>query len=104
VSTPWEVVVRRRRFAAVVGLSVLLGALLVVGVDLSGPEGAASPTGSVPEAVTVTVVGEGETLSDVARRSVPRAEAEATMSRIRALNALPDSSVRAGRPLTVPVG
>ena len=95
---------RRRRVAASVLLSVVLGVLVLVGIGLHGATAAAAPTGPVPESVSVVVVGEGETLSEVARRSAPRADVDATISRIRALNALPDSSVRTGRPLTVPVG
>jgi hypothetical protein len=93
-------VVHRRRRVAVVALGLALAVLVAVAVSLL--DGA--PVGAVPSSTTVTVVGAGESLTDVARRSAPGADAGATVERIRELNTLSSSSLTAGRPLVVPAG
>ena len=111
-----SVVYRRRRVAAVV-LAGMFVALVVVAVALlsevthsggawSGGawSGGAVTGGPVPTATTVTVVGAGETLIDVAHRAAPEADTDATVERIRELNTLPSSAVSTGRPLVVPTG
>ena len=100
-AAPVAVVHRRRRAVAVAVLAVLLGAVLVVGVTVISPE-AASPSAAVPAGSTVTVVGDGESLTDIARRTVPDSDAYAVANRIRELNGLASSAVPAGRPVLVP--
>ncbi|WP_328308956.1 LysM peptidoglycan-binding domain-containing protein [Actinomycetospora sp. NBC_00405] len=93
-------VLRRRRIVAVAVLGVVLGVLLGVLVGFVVPlVGAAAP---VPSGTTVTVVGSGESLSDVAGRIAPGSDADAVVGRIRELNELDGSSLAPGRPLVVP--
>ena len=95
-----EVVLRRRRIVAVTVLGVVLGVLLGVLVALVAPlGGSAAPA---PAGTTVTVVGAGESLSDVAGRVAPGADAGAVVGRIRELNTLDGSALTPGRPLVVP--
>ncbi|HSK62112.1 MAG TPA: LysM peptidoglycan-binding domain-containing protein, partial [Actinomycetospora sp.] len=59
----------------------------------------------VPEGTTVAVVGAGESLSEVAARVAPGADAGVVVVRIRELNGLDGadgSAVAPGRPLVVP--
>jgi hypothetical protein len=100
---PAAVVVRRRRAVAMVVLALVLGVLVGVLVSLAGPAaGAAAPVGAVPASTTVTVVSGGESLTEVARRVSPGAEADAVVARIRELNGLSGSGVAPGRVLVVP--
>jgi hypothetical protein len=102
---PASLVVRRRRAAAAVVLALVLGVLVGVLVSLAGPTGgAAEPAGAVPASTTVTVVSGGESLTEVARRVSPGADADAVVARIRELNGLSGSGVAAGRALVVPSG
>lgn len=94
-------VLRRRRIVAVAVLGVVFGVLLGVlagfVVPLSGAAAAPALAGT-----TVTVVGTGESLSDVAGRVAPGSDADAVAGRIRELNELDGSALRPGRPLVVP--
>ena len=96
-------VLRRRRIVAVAVLGVVLGVLLGVLVGFVVPlAGAAAPA---PAGTTVTVVGAGESLSDVAGRVAPGSDADAVAGRIRELNELDGpggSALTSGRPLVVP--
>ena len=96
-------VVRRRRVVAAAVLGVLFGVLLGVLVALVSPAGGAAAP--VPAGTAVAVVGAGESLSDVAVRVAPGADAGAVVVRIRELNGLDGadgSAVAPGRPLVVP--
>ncbi|MFC4833367.1 hypothetical protein, partial [Actinomycetospora chibensis] len=98
-------VLRRRRIVAVAVLGVVLGVLLGVLAGFAMPLGGAAAA-PAPAGTTVTVVGAGESLSDVAGRVAPGSDADAVAGRIRELNELggPDgSALTPGRPLVVPV-
>jgi hypothetical protein len=90
-----------RRAPVPMYLVVLLGlatCLAVLGLAILSNVGA--PT--VPERTAVVRVEPGESLLDVAERMAPSADPAAVVDRIRELNALPNSAVRAGQPLRVP--
>jgi hypothetical protein len=93
-------VARRRRVVAAAVLGVVLGVLLGALVALVSPVGGVAAP--VPADTTVAVVGAGESLSDVAARVAPGADAGAVVLRIRELNGLEGSAVAPGRPLVVP--
>ncbi|MEJ2890474.1 LysM peptidoglycan-binding domain-containing protein [Actinomycetospora aeridis] len=96
-------VLRRRRVAAVAVLGVLLGVLAGVLLGMVVPSGdVPAPSGPAPAGTTVAVVGAGESLTDVAGRVAPGADAGAVVTRIRELNGLEGSAVAPGRPLVVP--
>lgn len=96
-------VLRRRRIVAVAVLGVVLGVLVGVLAGFVMPlAGDAAPA---PAGTTVTVVGAGESLSDVAGRVAPGSDADAVAGRIRELNELDGpggSALTPGRPLVVP--
>jgi hypothetical protein len=97
-------VARRRRVVAAAVLGVVLGVLLGVLVALVSPVAGAAAA-PVPAGTAVAVVGAGESLSDVAARVAPGADANAVVLRIRELNGLDGaagSAVAPGRPLVVP--
>lgn len=101
---PVPAVVRRRRAVAVLALGLLLAALVALAVALVPSSAGTVPSAAPSSATTVTVVGEGESLSAVARRAAPGADTAATVERIRELNGLSSSAVTTGRPLVVPAG
>lgn len=83
---------------------VLLGLATAITVVLLGLLATAGQSaGAVPEATTVTQVRAGETLWDVAQRSVPGADPAAVLDRIQQLNGFDSGAVRAGLPIRVPV-
>jgi predicted Zn-dependent protease len=75
---------------AVVGLAVL--------ANLS------SPASTVPQRTAVVRVEPGESLLQLAERVAPGSDPSAVVDRIMALNGLTGSALRAGQPLTVPIG
>jgi predicted Zn-dependent protease len=81
----------------VLGLAVCLA---VVGLGVLAGAGSGAPT--VPSRTAVVRVEPGENLLQVAERVAPHSDPAAVVDRIRELNGLGDSSVRAGQPLTVP--
>lgn len=92
-----------RRAPVPLGLMVALGlavCLAVVGLGVLAGASAGSPT--VPARTAVVRVEPGENLLQVAQRVAPHSDPAAVVDRIRDLNGLPNSSVHAGQPLTVP--
>jgi hypothetical protein len=88
------------RFVA--GAAFLVGAtLLLIGASGMPVRSADSPRGS---AVTLVLVRDGETLSDIAARIDGGAPSRATVQAIRELNALTSSDLSAGATLRVPAG
>ncbi|MQA09264.1 MAG: LysM peptidoglycan-binding domain-containing protein [Pseudonocardiaceae bacterium] len=90
-----EVPARRWPLLVVLGVSVFLG---VLGVGTLA-EGVSPP---VPERTTVVSIAPGETLWGIANRVAPGSDPEAVVQRIRELNGLSGTGVRAGQPVTVP--
>jgi hypothetical protein len=74
--------------------------LAVVGLAILSNSVSGAPT--VPHRTAVVRVEPGESLLDLARRVAPHSDPSAVVDRIRELNALPNSSLRPGQPLTVP--
>lgn len=94
-----------RRAPVPMSLMILLGlavCLAVVGLGVLANLGAGSP--SVPARTGVVRVQPGESLLELAERVAPRSDSGAVVERIRELNGLAGSAVRAGQPLTVPMG
>ncbi|SDH96398.1 LysM domain-containing protein [Actinokineospora alba] len=85
-------------------LVVLVGLAVVVALAILGLGSfAGAMTGAdVPTTTTVVRVEPGETLSDLAARMAPDSDVTAVVDKIRELNALDGSMVRAGQPLRVP--
>ena len=92
-----------RRGRLVVTTSCLV---LALGVGLVGPWGssvdATTAQSPGPTTARVTVV-QGLTLWQIARDIAPTTDPRITVERILDLNGLPDSSVRAGQELVIPV-
>jgi hypothetical protein len=80
--------------------------VLAVGAVLVEPwrpaVGASIPGAAGPTTARITVV-QGRTLWQIARTIDPRTDPRITIERIRELNGLPDSSVRAGQELLIPL-
>jgi hypothetical protein len=80
--------------------------VLAVGAVLAEPwgpaVGASTPGAAGPTTARITVA-QGRTLWQTARAIDPRTDPRITIERIRKLNALPDSSVRAGQELLIPL-
>ncbi|RZS30578.1 LysM domain-containing protein [Herbihabitans rhizosphaerae] len=87
----WLVMLGAAVFAAVVGLGLFADA--VVG----------SPEDALPQTTAVVHVGAGESLWEVASRTLPDADTSAVVERIKELNRLGNAAVSPGQPLTVPV-
>ncbi|MGH3830056.1 MAG: LysM peptidoglycan-binding domain-containing protein [Pseudonocardiaceae bacterium] len=83
--------------AAAVTLAVV-GGLGLIGQGWSGQ--GASP--GIPAETTVTRVGAGETVWDVARRVAPQSDQPAVVERIRQLNGIAGSAIIPGQQLQVP--
>jgi predicted Zn-dependent protease len=83
----------------VVALGVAV-CLAVIGLAMLGNMGAPS----VPDRTEVVRVEPGENLTELAGRVAPGSDRGAVVERIRELNGLRGSEVRAGQPLRVPVG
>jgi predicted Zn-dependent protease len=75
--------------------------LAVIGLVVLSNAFAGAP--SVPDRTAVVRVEPGENLVELAHRVAPGSDTGAVVDRIRALNGLESSAVRAGQPLTVPV-
>ena len=84
----------------VVALAVAV-CLAVVGLAALANLGAGSS--SVPARTAVVRVEPGENLTELAQRVAPGSDPSAVVARIRELNGLSGSAVKAGQPLTVPV-
>jgi hypothetical protein len=92
-----------RRAPVPLSLMVALGiavCLAVVGLGILAGASSGSPT--VPARTAVVRVEPGENLLQIAQRVAPHSDPAAVVDRIRDLNGLANSSVRAGQPLTVP--
>lgn len=61
-------------------------------------------SGGVPDRTATVSVGQGQSLSDLARQYAPDSDPAAVTARIRQLNGLEDAEPVPGQPLTVPVG
>lgn len=93
----------RTRFAGVstVVATIVVTVGVIVGLDaLANLSGSAS---GVPAQTAAVQVRSGETLSDVASRVAPTAPVSAVVDRIRELNKMSGSGVRAGQTLLAPV-
>ena len=80
--------------------------VLAIGIGLVGPWGSsvrASTTGARGPTTARVTVGPGWTLWQIARDVAPMTDPRITVERIRDLNGLPDSGVRAGQELVIPV-
>ena len=84
-------------WVVVLGIAVCLA---VVGLGVLANAGAGAP--SVPSRTAVVRVEPGESLLQLAERVAPHSDPAAVVDRIRDLNGLTGSLVRAGQPLTVP--
>jgi hypothetical protein len=84
----------------VVALAVAV-CLAVVGLAVLANLGSGSST--VPTRTAVVRVEPGESLLELAGRVAPGSDPSAVVARIRELNGLTGSGVKAGQPLTVPV-
>jgi hypothetical protein len=73
-----------------------------VGASTTAPDTASASAAPGPTTARVTV-SQGHTLWEIARTIAPRTDPRVTIERIRDLNGLPDSSVRAGQEIVVPV-
>jgi hypothetical protein len=94
-----------RRAPVPLSLVIALGVavcLAVVGLAVLANLGAGAP--SVPSRTAVVRVEPGESLLQLAERMAPGSDPSAVVDRIQELNGLTGSAVRAGQPLTVPVG
>jgi hypothetical protein len=84
--------------------AVRLGAAAAVTLAVVGGVGwmgqAASP--GVPAETTLTRVGAGETVWDVAQRVAPKSDQRAVVERIRQLNGMANSAIQPGQQLQVP--
>jgi LysM repeat protein len=88
-------VVRRRRLALLVGISVVAAvATGPVAHAFSGPEHRPP--------VTNYVVGAGDTLWDIAHRANPTSDPRVLIDQIQRLNGLTDASLVPGQRLTIP--
>jgi hypothetical protein len=56
----------------------------------------------VPTETTLTRVGAGETVWDVAQRVAPKSDQRAVVERIRQLNGMANSAIQPGQQLQVP--
>ena len=83
-------------------LAGVLGGSLVTGMTLT--EGSSSAAGNVPppRQYEHVVVQPGQTLWEIARTFAPGADPRVTIERIRDLNAMPNSDVRAGERIALP--
>ena len=92
-----------RRGRLVVSTSCLV---VAIGVALTGPwgssAGATTAQAQGPTTARVTVA-QGRTLWQIARSIAPTTDPRITVERIRELNGLPDSAIRAGQELVIPV-
>ncbi|GLY66303.1 LysM peptidoglycan-binding domain-containing protein [Amycolatopsis taiwanensis] len=61
-------------------------------------------SGGVPDRTATVLVGQGQTLTDLARQYAPDSDPAAVVARIRQLNGLGDAMPVSGQPLAVPVG
>ena len=92
-----------RRGRLVVSTSCLV---VAIGVALTKPWGSSAGTttaqaqGSTTARVTVA---QGRTLWQIALSIAPTTDPRITVERIRELNGLPDSAIRAGQELLIPV-
>ena len=79
---------------------------LLVGLGWAGPReasvGGSAASAAAPATARLTV-GAGHTLWQIARTLDPRTDPRITVERIRVLNGLPDSSIRAGQELVIPL-
>jgi LysM domain-containing protein len=94
-----------RRAPVPLSLVVALGlavCLAVIGLGVLANLGSGSPT--VPSRTAVVRVEPGENLQELAERVAPGSDPSAVVDRIMELNGLTGASVRAGQPLTVPMG
>jgi hypothetical protein len=89
-----------RVVSRVVSLVAAVVVTLVVVAGLGWIGQSASPR--IPAQTTVTQVGAGETVWDVARRVAPQADQRAVVDRIRELNGFAGSAVVPGQQLRVP--
>ena len=85
------------RFRRAVVSTVLIGAMFAAVGSVTA--GASDAPGT-----EIVVVHAGDTLWSIASAAKPTADPRATIAEIKALNALPDSSIQAGQALVVPVG
>jgi hypothetical protein len=84
------------------GLGLCVAAWVVFAVlSWSGAGGQGAP---VPDRTALVQVRSGENLGELARRAAPGSDPDAVVRRIRELNGLDGSDLRAGQPLVVPAG
>ena len=80
--------------------------VLAVGAGLAGSRGssveASTASAAGPTTARITIA-QGYTLWQIARTVDPHTDPRITVERIRELNGLPDSSIRAGQELIIPL-
>jgi hypothetical protein len=80
--------------------------VLAVGAGLAGSRGssveASTASAAGPTTARITIA-QGHTLWQIARTVDPHTDPRITVERIRELNGLPDSSIRAGQELVIPL-
>ena len=80
--------------------------VLAVGAGLAGSRGssveASTASAAGPTTARITIA-QGHTLWQIARTVDPQTDPRITIERIREINGLPDSSIRAGQELLIPV-
>ena len=80
--------------------------MLALGAGFAGPWGVSageSNTSAAGRSTARLTVGAGHTLWQIARTVDPQTDPRITVERIRELNGLPDSSIRAGQELLIPL-
>lgn len=90
------------RLIGVVRLAATAAVTLAVVGGMGWIGQAASP--GAPAETTVTRVGAGETVWDVAQRVAPKSDQRAVVERIRQLNGMANSAIAPGQQLQVPNG
>jgi hypothetical protein len=95
-----EARIRAPRLTRAVRLAAAAAVTLAV-VGGVGWMGQAASSG-VPTETTLTRVGAGETVWDVAQRVAPKSDQRAVVERIRQLNGMANSAIQPGQQLQVP--
>ena len=95
-----EARIRAPRLTRAVRLAAAAAVTLAV-VGGVGWMGQAASSG-VPAEITLTRVGAGETVWDVAQRVAPTSDQRAVVERIRQLNGMANSAIQPGQQLQVP--
>jgi LysM repeat protein len=94
--------VRLTRRGQVVAVLLTLGVLLAV-LTVFGSHSAATGEAGTPVPTRTVVVGQGDTLWEIASESAAPGQVREMVHQIQELNALPDSGLHVGQEIAVPV-